>query len=385
MNHSILEEAIKQSPLIMKFRQETEDNRKLAKPIIEKLRANGFARMSLDKKYQGLEVPPVESLKIYEILASAEPSVAWVVWNCALVTLVARFMNPKLRSEVFSDPNFLFAQSTRPMGIAKADADSFQVNGQWSLVSGCELADWFFLTCQLHDEDGIQLDENEMPKTIFVSVPKSECKIIDTWHSGGLKGTGSHDVELKNITVPKHRTFNFGIVHEIKSPISNMPIFCTLQCIFAALTLGIASSSVDTIIKMAKTNITPGPLPDLRDRMDAQANVSSFTYALEAARNNLYLQVDNLWKKVVNDEEVELKDIGHVYGSSMHAISISTKAVDSMHALGGTRALYTDSPLERYHRDIHAMLRHIVAQQIWSEDTGRLIFDLEPLIPIYAI
>ena len=54
-------------------------------------------------------------------------------------------------------------------------------------------------------------------------------------------------------------------------------------------------------------------------------------------------------------------------------------------ATSGTSALYTSSPLERAHRDLHAMLRHVVAQPAMLEDAGRIVFGLEPANPHFSI
>lgn len=385
MAHPIIEVAETLTPLIRELRVETEENRRLADPIVEKLRSSGLTRMALAKEFDGLAVPPIESLKVYELLAAAEPSVAWIVWNCSLVTFLSRHMSPRLREEIYSDSRHLFAQSTRPMGTAVDDGDGFTVSGRWSLVSGCELADWLFLTCQIKGKDGSLPGDGEMPQTMFVVVEKNDCKIVDTWTSGGLRGSGSHDVEVQDVHVPSYRCFSFADSHNIDSSIARLPAFCMLNAIFAAQVLGIAQHALDTVTETGKTSVTPGPMPDLRDRADAQAGIAAHTYALEAARNNVYLHVEQLWARVDAGVETGVEEISCVYGASMHAIKVSRQAMDEMHALGGTRALYTSSPLERHHRDMHAMLRHIVAQQMWSEDTGRVLFGMEPVIPIYVL
>ena len=60
-------------------------------------------------------------------------------------------------------------------------------------------------------------------------------------------------------------------------------------------------------------------------------------------------------------------------------------AVSAMYAAAGASALYTSSPLERIHRDVHAMAAHVIAQPLWMEDTGRVRLGFEPLNPLYLV
>jgi len=56
-----------------------------------------------------------------------------------------------------------------------------------------------------------------------------------------------------------------------------------------------------------------------------------------------------------------------------------------MYAAGGISSLYTSCPLERAHRDMHAMRRHIVGQALWLEDAGRVRLGGAPVHPLYAV
>jgi len=74
-----------------------------------------------------------------------------------------------------------------------------------------------------------------------------------------------------------------------------------------------------------------------------------------------------------------------VYGAAHHAMAQGRAAVGAMYALAGASALYTSSPLERMHRDLHAMAAHVIAQPMWVEDTGRVRLGQKPLNPLYLI
>ena len=45
--------------------------------------------------------------------------------------------------------------------------------------------------------------EGELPEYYIFIVPKSDYKVLDTWHVAGLRGTGSKDVEVREISFPR--------------------------------------------------------------------------------------------------------------------------------------------------------------------------------------
>lgn len=370
-------------PLVLAHRDETEAERRIAQPIVERLIEERLCRIFLAEELAGHPASPVEALHAYEILAGFEASVPWLAWNNALVCGFSRFLGETARKELFSDPNWLYAQSTRPSGTAVAAGEGYRVSGRWSLVSGCQHAEWLLLHCAV--EDG-RMPQAAGPETLFAFVRRGDFEILDTWHVGGLRGTGSHDVVVREVLVPRERTL---VPHSdpaaFGSPVERVPVIVHMVAAFAAQTLGVARSCVGVIVDAAKTKRTPGPTPDLRDRATAQHLVALHGAALRAARSHLYDCVGALWEQTVAGERRDAEDLAAVYAAALHADAAARTAVDDMYALGGTNSLYTDNRLERAHRDIHAMLRHVAAQPAILEDAGRVTFGLEPLNPQFAI
>jgi hypothetical protein len=60
-------------------------------------------------------------------------------------------------------------------------------------------------------------------------------------------------------------------------------------------------------------------------------------------------------------------------------------ALNAAFLLAGATAIYSSSPLERAHRDLHAMAAHVIAQPYWLEDTGRVLLGFKPLSPQYLV
>ena len=59
-------------PLIRRHRDATEADRRIAAPIVERLRETRLCRMAIAKELRGLELPICEALDVYEALAGVE-------------------------------------------------------------------------------------------------------------------------------------------------------------------------------------------------------------------------------------------------------------------------------------------------------------------------
>lgn len=125
-------------PLIKELRHTTENDRRIATPIVEAIRNSDLCRMLLDTGAPP-QYTPEEWLSVLETLSGAEASVSWLIWNNTLACFWARFLDHTARARIFGDPKTLFAGSTRPTGRAVTTQDGFRLSGRWSLVSAANL------------------------------------------------------------------------------------------------------------------------------------------------------------------------------------------------------------------------------------------------------
>jgi alkylation response protein AidB-like acyl-CoA dehydrogenase len=66
----------------------------------------------------------------------------------------------------------------------------------------------------------------------------------------------------------------------------------------------------------------------------------------------------------------------------VNAASAAAGAVDLCFEAAGTTALFSDHPLQRRHRDVHALGQHVVLAFPGFETVGRVLFGLEPDTPL---
>ena len=368
---------------IRSARQETEETRRLAMPVVEGLIETGLCRLTVPASLGGYEAEPVAALEIYEELAVAEASVAWIAWNNALPGLLSRHLSDSVRTELFSDARRLFASSTRPSGRAVVAKDGFRVSGRWALVSGCELANWIPVMCVITECSEPRMLAPGVPEMRMAYIPKGSYRIVDTWHVGGLRGTGSHDVVVDDICVPTEQTFFLLDPDYIDRPLYRMPFAATMGAWCAAICLGIAQAATDTLLALGATKVQVDPGPGLRDRPAVQAMMASSLAALEAARLLLRAALGDLSATCNRGTPVTDIQRARMWGSIVHTAQTAKKVVTSMYEAAGASALYIDCPIERAHRDIHAVMQHIVLQHMWLEEAGRVRLGLEPTHPLF--
>ena len=370
-------------PLIRKLRHTTENDRRVAEPIVQALRKSDLCRMFLDTG-----TPPQytsdEWLSVLETLAGAEASVSWLIWNNTLPCFWARFLDDAARARIFGDSSRLFAGSTRPTGQAVPTAGGFRLSGRWSLVSGCELADYLHLISLVHEDGVPRMRAPGQPDLRVLLVPKGRYEILDTWHVGGLRGSGSHDVVMHDVFVPAEDSFSPSPPVASTSQLAQIPIIPVMTAGIAAQFLGMARAAIAVTLEILRNKVSVDPGASIRERPSVLADLASYNAAVAAARSHLHTSMASVWD-IARDTVPTVQDRATLYGASLHAAAIARACVTAMHAAAGTPALYIDCPLERSIRDLRTMEQHIAAQPLWLEDAGRVLLGYEPTNPLFMI
>jgi len=370
-------------PFLRKHRALTESERRIPKVIADSLIESGVCRMALTKDVGGFETDPLVFCTVIETLAWAEASVAWIVWNNALPSLFARFLPERLRRHLYEDPRTLLASSTRASGRAVAEAGGYRVSGRWSLVSGCQLADWLPVMSVIVDGGRPRMLTPEIADTRLLIVPKEDYEILDTWHVSGLRGTGSHDVEIHEAFVPEERCFSWtGDVIE-DTPFNRLPIFPLMAAGCASICLGTAQAALDAFRNIVETKVQADPTPSLKARDDVLASMATGEYQLEASRDAIRAALAEIRDASFEGKEVTPTMKARLWRATTVTGQQTKAMIADLHTRAGTPALYIDSPLERAQRDILAITQHVILQPMHLANAGRASLGLQVETPVF--
>ena len=212
---ALIGSALSLLPDIRGMVEEIDDARRLPDRLVDKLTDAGFFRMMLDRGLGGLEADPLTAAQVVETLSKVSPSVGWVVMIVASTNFwTARSLPDEAVRDIFTPgvPVNVVGNLV-PHGRAVKVNGGWRVSGQWPLGSGCSQADWVASGCWLHDEQGPIMDGDTPAWRVF-HTPISNCRILDTWYTTGLRGTGSHDYTMDDIFVPDRLV----TLHPLRAP-----------------------------------------------------------------------------------------------------------------------------------------------------------------------
>jgi len=148
--------------------------------------------------------------------------------------------------------------------------------------------------------------------------------------------------------------------------------------------LGMARAAMAVTIEILRNKVSVDPGASIRERPSVLADIASYRAACAAAQSHLHASMAALWDKV-RYQLPTVEDRAALYSAGLHAVAMARSGVMAMHNAAGTTALYVDCPLERSIRDLQTMERHIAAQPLWLEDSGRVLVGHEPIHPLFMI
>jgi alkylation response protein AidB-like acyl-CoA dehydrogenase len=139
------------------------------------------------------------------------------------------------------------------------------------------------------------------PEVRLAFFPSEACEILDTWHVLGMRGTGSDDVAVHDVFVPRMRTC--GLLPEFvpgahyQGPLYRFPAMGATAALFPPIVLAIARNAIDVVAGLAQEKTPFGATTVLRARASAQAKVAQAEGALRAVRALVYTTLGEAWER----------------------------------------------------------------------------------------
>lgn len=375
-DHPLLQQARSLAAGFARRSAEIEANRQLPVDIARQMGAAGFYRLFVAERMGGLETTPALAAEIYEALAYGDAACGWVAFIGATTGLALSRMPDEAVRHLLARPDTLLTGVFAATGTAVKVEGGFRVNGRWQWGSGSPNADWIGAGCVLFENGEVLRTSAGTPRNHMLFFRATDVQRLDTWHTSGLRGTGSADFEVHDVFVPEAHASGYLVRKSPDRPLFRFPPFAPLAHGVAAVGMGVARASLDALIHLAAEKKRYGTGQSLANRPHTQLEVAKAEAQLRAARAFFYGSIQAAWEPAVAGEPVSLELRRDMRLATTHALQTAVCITDAMYTLAGGAAVYNNSPLQRHLRDIHVASQHIMVSTNTLETIGQLLLGL---------
>jgi alkylation response protein AidB-like acyl-CoA dehydrogenase len=368
--------ARKLRPRIAAAAIEIEETRRLPPPLVDAFIEGGLCRMYAPRALGGPECHPLVVARTIAELAHGDGSAAWCAMIASQCSWFAAFLPADGARDVFGDPSGIVGAQTRPEGEATAVEGGYRVSGRWPFISGVSHARWVGLVCHVAADPA----GGGAARRVMAFVPTRALTVLDTWHTSGLRGTGSHDVQVSDVFVPRDHSFAFPAVESLghPSPLYRGAVFNLVFVAQAGQALGVAEAAIEEFVDLARSTKRQGAGTTLREQATVQVQVAEARVIVDAAWAYLERATNDVWEALSARQSASPSQRLALRLAITHAIQGAIRAGGLLHTAAGGSAVYTSHPLNRRLRDLHAAGAHMQASPRVYEVAGQILLDLDP-------
>ncbi|NRG48238.1 acyl-CoA dehydrogenase family protein [Bacillus sp. CRN 9] len=350
-------------------REEFDAKQHVPRDMVEQLKQLGVYRAHTPRCFGGDERSPSEFLRLIEAISEADGSAGWVASFGSAAVYLAALPRDTLARLYANGPDVSFAGGLFPIQPAEKVEGGWRVNGLWKFASGCKGADIL----------GVGIGSGEGGKPLTAVLKPEDVEIIENWEVLGLRGTGSHDLLVKDVFVSDECTFVRGGVPSIEEPIYQYPSIAYAAQVLAVVNLGIARATLDEISQIAGGRSSITGAPKMADRAYLRIAVAKAEASLRSARAFFYEATDSAWDSIFRGDGVSADQTSMLRLAAVQATRAGANAVQSAYLLAGTAAIYNRHPLQRYLRDAMVVTQHAFLSEGMYDGAGSVLLGVPPM------
>ena len=366
------------APVVQQYRDDSEQQRYMAQPIFDAIRQIGINQMSVPRAFGGPQAEPLAQLRVIEEIARQDGSTGWNVLIWVGTGLFSDYLAEDVAQELFGNgQEIVIGGALNPTAQARPVPGGLRVTGRWAFGSGYHYLTTLVAGCVVMDGEHPRMLDNGMPEMYVVLLSPSECEMIDTWHTAGLRGTGSHDFRAADVFVPMERAIPLSafFVGPTARPSTALrtPFYDFASTQIATVGLGIARDAIESFKSLASGKIPAIGTTSLGNLQTIQQRVGRAEALLRAARAYLFTTVEEVTSAHQAGSPVRDDDSADLRLAAAHAAQNAVEVVDLMFDAGGGSSIYATNRLERCFRDVHMVPHHMMVSPLNVEMVGQYL------------
>ncbi|MFE8701339.1 acyl-CoA dehydrogenase family protein [Cytobacillus sp. FJAT-54145] len=320
------------------------------------LKTSGYTALTVPKRYGGEEISLYELVCLQEYIARGDGSTALSIgWHMGIIQDLGernrwkesmfKMMCEDVRNGALIN-NCASERQTgsptrggKPTTTAVKQGKHWVVNGRKTFTTMSPMLDYFNVTATVAESEEVG----------YFLIPRSTdgVEIEETWDSIAMRGTGSHDLVLKDVKIEEDY-----LVERVEP--GNKGASGWLLHIPACY-LGIAQAARTYAIQFAKEYSPNSIKGSIIDLPNVQQKVGEMEFELMRARHFLH-SVAKQWDEA--DEEGRNRMKPELGAAKLAVTNSAIEVVDLAMRIVGARSLSEQNPLQRYYRDVRAGLHN---------------------------
>jgi indole-3-acetate monooxygenase len=378
------EKVQKLAPIIREHADRAEREAQMPREVADAFHEAGMFRLLLPRTTNGGGITIPDFLRLIEEVARVDASAGWNLAICGGGPIFGHYLSREAFEKIYTDPRGVTCGSLNPMTSQAIPVEGgFRFSGKATYASGCAQAS-YLMAAALVLRDGAPQFVDGIPTLRAGFFPVKHAKILNTWSTAGMRGTGSNDCVFDNVFVPAEFTFDWLNATPTwqQGSFANIPLQLQIAGELAATVLGAARHALEAFGELAQAKVPTASQSLLRDRPIAQIQFAQAEGLLNAARAYFYQVNDEVWRKGGAGGSFSLEDRAHVRLGVVTAVKLAVQAVDLVADAAGMNSAQTSCPIERCWRDAHTASQHVLMNTARFEVVGRVLLGLPPGSPV---
>ncbi|MFK4100322.1 hydroxylase [Streptomyces sp. NPDC019531] len=366
MAHEVVGRIEEIGPELAGLAEENEKIGKLSDKTVALLRSAGVIRLLQPKEFGGHAAHPRDFAEAVMAVARHDGAAGWVSGVVGVHPWELAQLDSRLAHEVWdADPDTWIASPYMPNGIADPVDGGYVLSGRWPFSSGSDHCSWDFLGALVGDGKGKPAGPISV---LHVVLPRSDYELVDdSWDVVGLSGTGSKDVVVDKAFIPEYRTIRQELVTEgqaaeavgLTETLYKLPFSAMFPLGITAAVIGMCEGALALHLSQQRDRVA---VTGIQVRDDPYVLYAGGEAAAEIAASRVQLidGISRLHDQVESGRPITIADRASVRRNQVRCAWRAVEALDEIFTRSGGNAIRRGNPLQRYWRDAHVGLQHMI-------------------------
>lgn len=333
---------------------------RLADATIAEVLEAGIMKVGVPRRFGGLEVDYEVIPEISRLLGQGCLATSWTIGILLQHNMQMGLFPARAQEEFWAAGASCFAPGfIIPGGVARPAAGGWRLSGHWRFGSGYPHGQWILLSAH-EDIDG------RKGHLLRFALPVGDTTARNNWNVSGLAGTGTWDCVLEDVFVPQHRSMPASSMLDGTAPglemntgpLWRIPMLSFYYPNMAAMVLGAAEGVAGQVLGKMKARVlayggaAASELPYMR------ANVARSFTTLNAAAALLQSEARRIGNAARDGRAFTLEERAGVRANCTWVVKQSRAVINELCDISGTSSFFTQSDLQRFHREVNVMSSH---------------------------